>query len=162
MPASAALWLLPFAAPIALWAAWNDMKFMKIPNTSVLLLTLAFTLVGVIALPFDEYLWRWLQLVIILVIGFLMSVGGLIGAGDAKFAAAMAPYFAMQDGLTVAFLFAGIILVSFAAHRVARMTPAIREATPNWESWTRGDFPMGLALGGLLIVYLVLAVFNGA
>ncbi|WP_370541665.1 prepilin peptidase [Actibacterium sp. 188UL27-1] len=162
MPASAALWFLPFAVPIALWAAWNDMRAMKIPNTAVLLLTLAFTLVGVIALPFDEYLWRWLQLVIVLVVGFLLSTAGLIGAGDAKFAAAMAPYFAMQDGLAITFLFAGILIVSFGAHRVARVTPAIRDLTPNWESWTRGDFPMGLALGSLLIVYLLLAAMGGS
>ncbi len=41
-----ALWFLPFVLPIALWVAWSDMKFMKIPNKAVLALVAVFAVVG--------------------------------------------------------------------------------------------------------------------
>ena len=45
-----AMWFLPFAALISIWAAWNDLKFMKIPNVAVLALVAVF-LVLVFCLP---------------------------------------------------------------------------------------------------------------
>ena len=40
--ASAATWFFLCALPICLWAAWSDLKYMKIPNKSVLALTVVF------------------------------------------------------------------------------------------------------------------------
>ncbi|MFD0980225.1 prepilin peptidase [Tropicimonas aquimaris] len=163
IPASAALWFLPFAIPVGLWAAWNDMAFMKIPNKSVMTLVGIYAVIGPLALPFDLYLWQWLHLVVVLIIGFVMNMGGLLGAGDAKFAAAMAPFVALGDVGTLCYLFAAVLLASFVCHRAARRIPAIRGAVPDWESWQRKkDFPMGLALGALLILYLALGALYGA
>lgn len=162
MSASSALWFLPFVAPICFWVAWNDMKFMKIPNKAVLALVGVFAIVGPLALPFDDYLWNWLHLVVILAIGFVVATLGLVGAGDAKFAAAMAPFIMLSDALLFGLLFSGVVLGAFVTHRTARAIPAVVRATPDWESWHRGkDFPMGLALGGALAIYLVLAALGG-
>ena len=87
-----AIWFLPFALPISIWVAWNDMKFMKIPNKAVLSLMVVFVIIGLIALPLAEMPWRLLQFVVVLAIGFGLNMIGSIGAGDAKFAAAMAPF----------------------------------------------------------------------
>lgn len=150
-----ALWFLPFVAPICLFVAWCDMKFMRIPNKTVLLLVAVFAVIGPLALPLDAYLWRWVHFLVILGIGFVVASAGLVGAGDAKFAAAMAPFIAPGDALLVMVLFAAILLGAFSTHRLARMIPAVRTATPDWQSWERQrDFPMGLALGGTLIFYL--------
>ena len=46
------LWFLPFTLPVSVWAAWSDMKFMKIPNKAVLVMTLIYLLVGLFVLPF--------------------------------------------------------------------------------------------------------------
>ena len=46
-----ALWFLPFVLPICIYVAWSDMKYMKIPNTSVLALVGVFAVVGLLALP---------------------------------------------------------------------------------------------------------------
>jgi len=97
MPALAALVLLLPAVLIGIWVAWNDMKFMKIPNLAVLALTAVFVVLGPIALPFDTYLWQLSHLPMVLVVGFVLNLAGAIGAGDAKFAAAMAPFFATGD-----------------------------------------------------------------
>lgn len=157
-PAQAALWFLPFVLPIALWVAWSDMKWMKIPNESVVALTVIFLAVGPFLLPLDDWGWRLLHLAVVLVIGFVVSILGLVGAGDAKFAAAMAPFVALGDAAEFMFILAATMLAAFVTHRAARAAPAVRRALPDWQSWSSGkDFPMGLALAGALVFYLVTA-----
>ncbi len=160
--ASTAAWFIPFAVPIGVWVAWNDMAFMKIPNKAVVALFAVFAVVGLLALPFETYLWRYVQCAAVLAAGFLLNIIRAVGAGDAKFAAAMAPLVDPGDARVVLVLFAAVLLAAFATHRGARALPAMRSAFPAWESWSRRDFPMGLALGGTLIFYLALGVAFGA
>ena len=152
---------LPFALPIAFWVAWNDMAHMKIPNLAVLALLATFALVGPLVLPLADYGWRWVHFAVILVVGFVMNMARLIGAGDAKFAAAMAPFVALQDVAPLAYLLSAILIAAFVAHRTFRAIPAFRNRVPHWESWQRADFPMGLALGGALAAHLVLVALQG-
>lgn len=156
-----AMWFLPFAAVISIWVAWNDMKFMKIPNLAVLALVVVFLVVGLATLPVDEFLRRWLHLAVILLIGFICSTLGLLGAGDAKFAAAMAPFVAWADAAKMLYLLAAVVLAALITHRVLQRSKAFRKLTPDWKSWDNKDFPMGLALGGALIAYLALGVTYG-
>ncbi|NHX28376.1 hypothetical protein HA397_31050, partial [Escherichia coli] len=142
----------------ALWVAWSDMKTMLIPNKAVLALFVVFAVVGLVALPFDAYLWRYAHLGVVLVVGFLLNMIGMIGAGDAKFAAAMAPFIALPELPDFATLFAIVLVVTFALHRLARRLPALRNSAPGWESWERKDFPMGLALGVSLFLHLAMQV----
>lgn len=138
------------------------MKFMKIPNKAVMALGIVFLVVGLLVLPLPEYLSRLLQLVIVLLIGFILNMVGAIGAGDAKFAAAAAPFIARGDLRTILFLFAAVLLAAVATHRLARLVPAVRRLTPDWQSWERKDFPMGLALGGTLAFYLIAGALYGS
>ena len=108
-----AAWFLPFVVPITIWVSWSDMATMKIPNKAVLALLAVFLVVGLIALPFLEYLWRWSHFAVILVIGFVCASLGMMGAGDAKYAAAMAPFIAREDAFPFCFLLAGTILAAF-------------------------------------------------
>jgi prepilin peptidase CpaA len=147
------LWLLIPVTPIAIWVAWSDMKFMKIPNNAVMALAAVWLALGWLAFGWQLWLWGFALLAIVLVIGFLMNMGGLIGAGDAKFAAAMAPFFVGGKPFLIMGLAAACLLAAFAAHRLAQRVPAVRAATSDWQSWGRRDFPMGLALAGLLVIY---------
>jgi prepilin peptidase CpaA len=157
-----ALWFLPFVLPICLWVAWSDLRVMKIPNTAVLALTAVFLVVGLVALPLYEYPWRLLHLVIVLVIGIVMNAAGMIGAGDAKFTAAAAPFVAIGDLQLLLVILAANLLAGFTAHRIAKYS-GLRQLAPEWESWSRGKkFPMGLCLGATLAIYLALGVFYGA
>jgi prepilin peptidase CpaA len=158
LPVTAAAWFLPFVAPICLWVAWSDMAFMKIPNKAVLALAAVYLAIGPLALPLEAWGWGWLHLLAVLVAGFLINMIGAVGAGDAKFAAAAAPFVAPGDIGRLMILFAAVLVAAFVTHRGIRLLPAARRLTPAWESWTRGDFPMGLALGGALLLYLVLAL----
>ena len=110
---STALWFLPFVIPIALWVAWSDMSSMKIPNKAVLALMAVFVVVGLVALPFTDYLWRYAHFAVVLVITFVLSSLGLLGAGDAKFAAAMAPFIALSDWSFFMFLLGATIISAF-------------------------------------------------
>jgi prepilin peptidase CpaA len=155
-----ALWFLPFVLPIAVWVAWSDMKYMRIPNKAVLALVGVFFLVGLVALPAEVWAWRWTHLAVVLVIGFVANMTGVIGAGDAKYAAAMAPFFALGDLRFVLALFAASIIGAFVSHRAARAIGPVRRMTSDWASWTHKDFPMGLALSGTLLFYLVAAIWQ--
>lgn len=159
--ADAAFWLMLGALPIAAWVIWTDLATMKIPNKAVLALIGVYAAIGLATLPFATWAWSWLHLVVVLVIGFVLSQTGGFGAGDAKFAAAMAPFVALGDLGTFLMLLSVLAMATFLAHRLARQVPAVRAAAPHWVSWERRDFPFGIALAPALILYLALAASFG-
>ena len=159
--ATAALWFLPFVLPICLYVAFTDMKQMRITNQAVLVLTAIFVVLGLFLLPFETYLWHLLSLVIVLVIGIVLNAAGVMGAGDAKFAAAAAPFIAMGDLRLLMMLFMATLLAAAATHRGVKYTP-LRRLAPDWQSWQETKkFPMGLALGTTLGLYLILGAVYG-
>ncbi|MCE0504429.1 prepilin peptidase [Roseivivax sp. GX 12232] len=162
LSAWAALWFLPFVLPICAYVVFTDLSRMKITNRAVLALVLVYALVGALVLPFETYLWRYLHLGLALAAGIALNAAGVLGAGDAKFAAAAAPFLHPGDLVLVFALLTGLMLAALAAHRIARASP-LRRLAPDWESWTaKGRFPMGLALGPALATYLALGALYGA
>ncbi len=154
---SEAWWFLPFVLPICFYVAFTDLSEMRITNQAVVLLAAVFLVIGAIALPWPVYGFRLVQMVAVLVIGILLNAAGLMGAGDAKFAAAAAPFVAPGDLRILIVVFAANLLAAYVTHRGVKYTP-LRRYAPNWKSWDMGKkFPMGLALGGTLAAYLVLA-----
>ena len=135
---------------------------MKITNVTVMLLFAVFVIVGFFVLPLETYLWRYAHMGVVLVAGIALNAGGAMGAGDAKFAAAAAPLIHLGDLRLMLMMFTAVLLAAFVTHRIARATP-IRRLAPEWKSWHAGSkFPMGLALGGTLALYLGLGAAYGA
>ncbi|AMY70764.1 prepilin peptidase [Frigidibacter mobilis] len=159
---TAALVFLVLVTPVALYVCWTDLKFMKIRNGTGLLLLLIFAVAGLAVLPPEVWAWRWLHCIMILAVGFVLHLVAGVGAGDVKFAAAAAPFVAAEHAPLIPPLFAAFLLGAFTMHRIARAIPAIRRLTPDWVSWTRRDFPMGLAIAGTVVCYLVFAAFPNA
>lgn len=158
---AAALWLFLPSLPVAIYVALSDLKTMRIPNFSVLVMLGVFLIAGLIALPFHDYLWRLAGFAVVLAIGFVANALRLVGGGDAKYAAAIAPFFAFSDIKLVLILFAVMLVSAFLLHRLFRAIPPIRRLTVGWKSWDAGkDFPMGLALSGLLITYLAIGLLQ--
>ena len=151
---------LPLVLPVCLWVAWSDMARMKIPNRAVLTLLAIYLAAGALALPTDAFLRGLAVGGAALVIGFVVSSLGMVGAGDAKFAAAMAPFVAQGDWPPFLILFATVLIASFALQRTARAVPALRRAAPHWESWERSEFPAGIALAAALAIYLAMAALG--
>jgi prepilin peptidase CpaA len=158
----AALWFLPFVVPLCLYAAYTDMASMRITNPTVLALAAVFVVIGPIALPFETYLWHLLAMAVALVVGIFLNAAGVMGAGDAKFIAAAVPFVALGDLRLMLALLMATILAAAATHRGAKYTP-IRKMVPHWTSWDQSKkFPMGLALGPTLAIYLILGARFGA
>lgn len=162
LPLSAALAFLPFTLFIGIWVAWSDMASMKIPNKAVLALSAVWLVIGLVLVAAGVLpLMIWAKAIglgtVTLLALCIANAAGLMGAGDSKFGAAMAPFFIMADPRAVMGLAAACLLGAFAAHRILRSIPAVRRASPDWQSWTHRKFPMGLALAGLLNFYLLAA-----
>jgi len=158
----AALWFLPFVLPICFYVAFTDLREMRITNQAIIVLAAVFVIVGAIALPWPVYGMRLEQMIAVLVIGVVFNAAGAIGAGDAKFAAAAAPFIALGDLRDLLAIFAATLLAAFVTHRLAKYTP-LRRIAPDWKSWDMGrKFPMGLSLGGTLAIYLILGARYGS
>ncbi|MFV0333628.1 MAG: prepilin peptidase [Tropicimonas sp.] len=169
IPSGAALWFLPFVTPVCLWVIWTDLTRMKIPNRAVAALFAIYALVGPLALPFDLYAWQWLNLPVVLGLGFVFFAAGAMGAGDAKFIAVMAPFVTLADASVFLRLYIAASLAALLVHRLALALPASGRIAADWESWKRQHpgpwwkqpFPKGTALGVLLIAYLALGAISG-
>lgn len=161
LTASAAAWFLPAVLPIAIYIVWSDLQRMKIPNGAVLALLGVYAMLGLIALPLPQYLWHWTHLLVVLPIGILLNAARVMGAGDAKFIAAAAPFVALDDLQLISAVFAACLLAGYVTHRAVRASP-LRQLGPDWASWTSGrDFPMGFPLAMTLVLYLLLIVITG-
>lgn len=179
IPAGAAVWFLPFVVPICLYVAYTDMREMRIKNHAVVALTVVFLVVGLIVLPpwttewvsgaigpitfaLPVYVWQLFHLIVVLVFGILLNAAGVMGAGDAKFCAAAAPFVWVGDLMLAGAILMATTLAAFITHRLAKYS-RLRQIAPSWESWDRGrQFPMGLALGGSLTIYLILGAIHGS
>jgi prepilin peptidase CpaA len=158
--AFAALIFLPFILPIVAWVFWSDLTRMKIPNKAVIALIGVYAVVGIFVFEIDEYLWRWAHFAVLLVVGFILTIARAIGGGDAKFAAAIAPFVALSDAIWFLILLAILNVACLILHRLVQYIPILSNATRDWESYKgrrRLYFPMGLSLGASLVTYLVLA-----
>lgn len=154
--------LLLLVTPICGWVIYTDLKYMKIRNAAVLALLAVFAVAGPVVLPFDDWLWRWSHFAVVLAVGVVLHLIAHFGAGDAKFAAAAAPFIATTpEGIRlIVLLLAAFILGGFTMHRIARRVPALRRLAPDWVSWTRADFPLGIALAGALWTWLAVAALG--
>jgi len=159
--AASAIWFLPFVLPICFFVIFNDLREMRITNKTVLVLVGVFVVIGLVALPFDQYLWRFAQLGIVLLIGIVLNAAGTMGGGDAKFLAAAAPFVESGDLILLGQIFAACLLAAVATQRIAKYS-GLRRLAPHWINWDRGRlFPMGMALGGTLAMYLGLGAVFG-
>ncbi|SLN74833.1 prepilin peptidase [Ruegeria meonggei] len=179
IPVVAAAWFLPFVLPICIYVAFTDMRDMLIKNHAVVALAVVFVVVGLFLLPpwsmdwtasqigpvtvsLPPYIWHLLHIVVVLIAGVILNAAGVMGAGDAKFLAAAAPFIWPGDYMLIMFILISTTVAAFATHRLAKNT-ALRSIAPDWESWNRShQFPMGFSLGGSLAIYLILGTVYGS
>lgn len=161
-PPLVALVLLLGALPVCAWAGYTDLSRMRIPNNAVLALAGVFAALGLACLPLEgwtlaDWAWRWPQLLAVLAVGMILNAVWLLGAGDAKLAAAAALFIPMADWQPFLSIFLASLLACWFLHRLAMVTVG-RRLAPDWVSWTSGKrFPMGVAFGTALIAYLATA-----
>ena len=157
MTAYAAFWFLPAIIPLALFISWNDMRDMKITNNTILVVLIAYAVLGPSAFGLEMYLWQWLHFPVALVVCMALWALRLMGGGDAKLIAAMAPYFVMVDIAFILRVFAASLIAALIVHTLFRVTP-LKGPVSEWKSWNVGRyFPKGFPLSMTLLLYLVAA-----
>lgn len=157
-----ALWVtIILLVPLMALASWWDLKHLKIPNWQTLAMFGVFVVTGLWGLDTETFLWRLGQGLIVLGIGYILFAVGVIGGGDAKMAAALAPFIVPVD---VAQLLVFYALVSFVLLIVLRMVmQACRHKKTGWLSIDQLEkparervFPMGLIFGLTITGYLAI------
>lgn len=150
-----ALILLIATFPIVIWAAWSDLKFMTIPNKACIALFLLFVISGPFLFTLPEYGIRIAQGFVILVIGFLLTTAGVMGGGDSKLFAAIAPYVIFPDVGKFFFILSFLALAAVLIHRSVPRFPSLLRVFEGWKSFgEKRHFPFGLPLAAALTVYL--------
>lgn len=145
--------------PLTIWIVWTDVTDMKIKNAAVLGTLAVFVAAGIFLLPLEEYFWRYLHFVVALAVCFVLTLTVGMGAGDAKYIAAVAPFVALPDIGEVAILYAVWSVILIAGMWIARRSDALRRRHPDWVWFAddrKGYVPFGLALAPTLSSYLLL------
>ncbi len=160
MISTPALWVAIAAmVPLMVLTALQDLKDLKISNYLVLAVIVTFLVTGFWGLPLETFGWRLLQGVVVLILGFIVFQFGVIGGGDAKMAAALAPFVVLQDITTVLLVY---VVVTFAMLLVLRLIMHYRRHAPTgWKAIDQQTqplaervFPMGLVFGVTIVIYL--------
>ncbi len=150
------------ALPLCLLAGLSDLRTMTIPNWISIALVAVFTVIALIMLPFETVLWRLGAAAVMLAIGFVLNSLRVMGGGDAKLLAAIAPFIPYQDVAAFMFIFSVSLLSTLLLHRIAMRIKPLRRATPDWASWEAGrNFPMGISIAAAILIFLALKAFNG-
>lgn len=146
--------------PLMLLTAYFDLKHLRIPNFLVLAVLAVFLITGFWGLPLETFLWRLGAGAIVLAVGFVLFAAGLVGGGDAKMAAALAPFVAVDDVAPLLLLYAVVTLILLLVLRLAMQLTRHRET--GWrgvDQYARPSrervFPMGLIFAITITVYLV-------
>lgn len=145
--------LLALLAGLVTYASWTDVRQRRIPNW-VSAVTLVAGLVAVFAVGGLEQMgWSAAHFAVALVAGMILTAFRWIGAGDAKFYAAIAAWLPIQLGLwlVVSVALAGLLLVVLVwTKRRGRIVRTSAEQS----DFDKLPYGMAIGLGGLLAVAL--------
>ncbi|WP_170831334.1 A24 family peptidase [Jannaschia faecimaris] len=150
--------------PITVWIVWTDLFEMKIKNEAVLAMLAIFVFAGFFLMPFGDYAWRYLHFVVMLLICFALSATIGMGAGDAKYIAAVAPFIALDDTGSIALLYAIWSVLLLVGMFIARRSGRLRRAKPDWIWFSddrKGYVPFGLALAPTVSSYFLFGYLAG-
>ncbi len=161
MIAPPALWFAIAAMlPLMMLTAWFDLKHLRIPNGLVLAVLAVFLVAGLWGLPLETFLWRLGAGLAVLVAGFALFAAGLIGGGDAKMAAALAPFVAWADVPPLLVLYTVVTIVLLLVLRLAMQLA--RHGETGWRAIDQYKrparervFPMGLIFAITITLYLL-------
>ena len=161
MIAPPALWFAIAAMlPLMALTAWWDLKHLRIPNALALAVLAVFLVAGLWGLPAEAFFWRLGAGALVLAAGFALFAAGAIGGGDAKMAAALAPFVAAEDVPGLLILYAVVTLALLLVLRLAMQLS--RHRATGWravDQYARPArervFPMGLIFAIIITLDLL-------
>ena len=141
-------------APILVYAAYSDLRQLRIPNwTSIVMLAVFAILLP--TLPMSEILDRVLLALIVLSLGFVLFAVNALGAGDVKLLSALVLFVPSGQVALFFLIFSPALLLGIVAICLMRAHPPARMA--GWQSIvTPAAFPMGISIALTGLVFLAL------
>ena len=141
--------------PLMLFIMWMDLKYLLIPNWTVLTVLAIFIVTGIWGLDFEIFLYRLLHGFMFLLFAYCVFVlsNQNYGGGDLKLITVLVPFFVPQHigyimSVMLVLLLVGVPLFYFIRRR-------FRGRKTGWESLdNKGFFPMGILIGLTMCVYL--------
>ncbi|MEZ5871492.1 MAG: prepilin peptidase [Nitratireductor sp.] len=137
-------------------AGASDLVSMTISNKISLALMAGFMVFAwMIGLSMDAIAWHWAMFAVVLLVGFVLFAGGLIGGGDAKLAASTALWLGWEHSMSyfvTAAFFGGILTLVILRIRAVPLPDRI--ASVGWIARLyRADegIPYGIALAAAAI-----------
>lgn len=164
-----ALWAaFALMVPLMLYTAWYDIKHLRIPNWIPLTVLGIYIVTGLWGLPWEAVLWGLAAgaaaLVLFFCVWAVMDMIGIagIGAGDIKLFAALVPFVAQKDSLSVltiyavtTMIFGTLFLIAWGFNRKARRLASLNQKEKRF--WKVAS-PFGVALAATALIYLGRAV----
>ncbi len=147
--------------PFTIYATWTDLRFMKLKNVMNIALAASFVVVGLIYLPIDQVAFRFGVGIGVFVVLIFLSAAGVFGGGDAKYLAALAPWVWPEDYMAFCFMLSCTLLLALVVQRAIGRIAWVRNATPEWTSWTHTKIPMGYGISGAMALYLAMRALTG-
>lgn len=124
------------------YLAWSDIVARRLPNSATALLAVAGLSAGFLLVGVAHFSSSLVHAVLALVVGFVLFATGVIGSGDAKYYAAVATWFPLDDAVQ---LLGRISLAGFvlAVGWLVWIRTRPAEALPQGDS---AKLPFGLAI----------------
>lgn len=132
-------------APVLAYAAYSDLRYMRIPN-SLSLIALSLFVIGAAALPLPDLGARLFVAGLVLAAGLTAFAFRLVGGGDVKLLSALM-LFVPTDALNVfGYVFSGSMLLGLVI--VLGLRWFAFSAPSDWKGITGSSaFPMGVSIG---------------
>lgn len=164
-----ALWLaFAVMTPLMIFAAWGDLKYLKIPNWIPLTVLGIYVVTGLWGLPMERFLWGLGAGAITLVVFFLLwalvdsFAPGTLGAGDVKLLAVLVPFVDLADALSTLLLFTVTVLVCTIMFIVAwaftKRRTGFVSLDQKGRKVARLPSPFGIALAATTVIFFGLEI----
>ncbi|MEM9145445.1 MAG: prepilin peptidase [Pseudomonadota bacterium] len=144
--------------PLMAYITYSDMRYLRIPNWSVLAVFGVFIATGVWGMPFETFLWRVAYALIALAVGILvynLAQGG-IGAGDLKLIAALAPFLSQANLVEFMLIYVAVSILGALFFMTMRRRNRRRGAENPWKAFGATIYmPAGVFLGISISIVMV-------
>lgn len=144
--------------PLMGYITYSDMRWLRIPNWSVLAVFGAFLVTGIWGLPLDTFLWRISYALMALALGILLYnfTQGSIGAGDLKLIAALAPFLSHANLFDFIVIYTVISVLGLIFFMMMRRRNRRRGVKDPWEAFGQTIYmPAGVFLGVTISILMV-------
>ncbi|MFT6772921.1 MAG: prepilin peptidase CpaA [Paracoccaceae bacterium] len=150
-------------APLLIWAAISDLKYMIIPNSVSIGMVVVFVVFSALFLTPEEALWRAAAGIVTLIVGIGLVIAAKMGGGDMKLLASIAPFIAPERVGTAMVMLSLCLLILLLPLVMTRRMLRRRATETTWVAFQPGirEVPMGVSIAVATMLYLMQIALTG-